>query len=91
MELLIELVIEFLFEGGFEIIASNSPKGVRIAVLGIMSVVYAGLIALFVYLCVICESVILSVVLGIVSAAILGLFIRLWYKVIKNKPFKNEM
>lgn len=86
MELLFEILFELVIGGSLEgVNDENIPYGLRIGLLIFASLIYTVFTALFVWLLLTAENIFLKAVSGIVTLLLVGVFIALWCKLIREK------
>lgn len=82
-------ILEFILDIGFETIQSNKlPRVVRILLLIALSLVYIGVITILVVVGFTSNNGIFTAIMILLALIVLSLFIRLWYKVLTNHPFR---
>lgn len=80
-----EIIVELLFEGGFEGVESDStPMGLRIVLATIMTAIYIALIVVLVMIYIEDRTELvlaITIILGIFFAYFLG---RMWFRIVKR-------
>lgn len=86
MDLLLEILFTFLFEGCFEIIVDKNINIVfRKILLSIITVFYLGLILGFIYLSISISIILIKIIFIGVTILISTTLIRLWIRIYKDK------
>jgi hypothetical protein len=79
MVLVVELLLELLFDGAMEgAICRKTPRPLRIILILFLTALYLGLLGIFLYIIVTNEDVLLKIFLTTVTGALLFYFYKIW-------------